>query len=71
MEVRLCSELGGDGTRHGINVLNDTGSDVLTIFNTDLMSLGNYEQYTCWLEYIYISGCNGDVGMLFKFAGRY
>lgn len=64
MEVRLCPELGGDGTRHGINVLNDTGSDVLTIFNTDLTSLGNYEQYAGWLGYVFIGGCNGNVEML-------
>jgi len=38
MEVRLCPELGGDGTRLGINVSNNTGSDVLTIFDTDLTS---------------------------------
>lgn len=64
MEVRLCPELGGDGTRHGISVLNDTGSDVLTIFNTDLMRLGNYEQYTGLLGYVYIGSCNGDIEML-------
>lgn len=64
MEVRLCPELGGDVTRHGISVLNDTGSDVLTIFNTDLTSLGNHEQYTGWLGFVDICGCNGDVEML-------
>lgn len=28
------------------------------------MSLGNYEQYTGWLGYVYIGGCNGDFEML-------
>lgn len=64
MEIRLCPELGGDGTRHGINVLKDTGSDILTIFNTDFMSLGNSEQYTGLLGYVYIGGCDGHVELL-------
>lgn len=32
MQVRLCLGWGGDGTIHGINVLNDIGSDLLTLF---------------------------------------
>ena len=63
MEVRLCPELGGDGTRHGINVLNDTGSEILMIFNT---ILGNYGQYTGWLGHVFIGGCSGVVEMLFS-----
>lgn len=30
MQVRLCPGLGGDGTMHGINIINDTGSTLLT-----------------------------------------
>ena len=36
---------GGRGTRHGINVLNDTGSDLLTIFYTDLALMGALDRY--------------------------
>ena len=40
MQVRLCLGWGGDGTIQGINVLNDTGSDLLTLFYADLPYLG-------------------------------
>ncbi|KFY15433.1 hypothetical protein V492_01986 [Pseudogymnoascus sp. VKM F-4246] len=40
MFVRLIPGLGGDGTALGISVLNDTGSDALSIFNSDVLQLG-------------------------------
>ena len=43
MLVRLTPALGGDGTVHGIIAMNDTGSDLLTLFNTDLALLGNIQ----------------------------
>jgi len=44
--LRLSPDLGGDGTTIGIAVLNDTGSDYLTVFETDLPLLGNMEMYS-------------------------
>ena len=54
MHLRLIPELGGDRTFCGIIVLNDTGSDILTLFTTDFPHLGNIQGYHGWL---------GDVGM--------
>ena len=50
MEVRLCLGWGGDGKTIIIMALNDTGSDLLTLFYADLPFLGNYYQYTGWQQ---------------------
>jgi hypothetical protein len=39
MLLRLTPGHGGDGTVYGIIAINDTGSDMLTLFNTDLAEL--------------------------------
>ena len=60
MLLRLTPELGGDGTVRGIIALNDTGSDILTLFDTDLPFLGgNIEQYLGWVGQAYITDANG------------
>lgn len=41
MLLRLMSQRGGDGTAHGVITMNDTGSDVLTLFDMDMPHLGN------------------------------
>jgi hypothetical protein len=41
MLLRLIPAHGGDGTIYGIIAINDTGSDMLTLFTTDLLQLGN------------------------------
>jgi hypothetical protein len=46
MLLRLTPLLGGDGTVHGIIAMNDTGSDILSLFTTDLLQLGNIQGYT-------------------------
>ena len=48
MLLRLTPLFGGDGTIHGIIVMHDTGSDVLTLFDIDLLQLGNSHGYTGW-----------------------
>jgi hypothetical protein len=48
MLLRLTPALGGDGTTIGIIVMNDTGSDILTLFTTDLLALGNTQAYRGW-----------------------
>lgn len=45
MLLRLTPALRGDETVHGIITMNDTGSDVLSVFNTDLPLLGNINGY--------------------------
>ena len=59
MEVRMRPNLGGDGTKLGIFVLNDTGSSALTIFDTGLTQLGNIDIYYGWCHDIYVVIANG------------
>ena len=61
MLLRLTPAFGGDGTVYGIIAVNDTGSDVLTNFNTDLPQLGNIQGYTGWLLPTAIVDVNGVV----------
>jgi hypothetical protein len=48
MLLRLIPAYGGDGTVHRIIAMNDTGSNVLSLFTTDLQQLGNMQGYTGW-----------------------
>ncbi|KIN01386.1 hypothetical protein OIDMADRAFT_180208 [Oidiodendron maius Zn] len=50
-----------DGTVHGIIAMNDTGSDILSLFNSDLQYLGNIQGYTGWRGVIPISYGNGVI----------
>ena len=59
MLLRLTPEFGGDGTVHGIIAMNDTGSDMLTLFNTDLLRLGNIQNYNGWQMETVIVDANG------------
>ena len=44
-EFTSTPAFGGDGTVHDIIAMNDTGSDYLTLFNTDLALLRNIHGY--------------------------
>jgi hypothetical protein len=46
--------------------MNDTGSDVLTIFDVDMPFLGNYQGYNGWVGPIVIEGAGGIVGIFQK-----
>ena len=60
MLVRLIPELGGDGTVSGIIVMNDTGSNILSLFTTDLPHLGsNVQGYLGWNGFANILDANG------------
>jgi hypothetical protein len=49
MLLRLTPTLGGDGTVYGIIAMNDTGSDILSLFTIDLPHLvGNIQGYLGW-----------------------
>ena len=58
MLLRLTPILGSDGTVHGIIVMNDTGSDLLTLFTTDLPQLGNIQGYVGWLGQVLVRDAN-------------
>lgn len=64
MQVRLCLGWGGDGTTHAINVLKDTGSDLLTLFYEDLPYLGNNQQYEGWQQEVDVQTAGGNVERL-------
>jgi hypothetical protein len=61
MLLRLIPGYGGDGTVHGIIVMNDTGSDMLTLFTTDLPRLGNIQGYTGWLAPMGVTEATGTI----------
>jgi len=61
MLLGLTPRLGGDGTVHGIIAMNDTGSDILTLFTTDLLQLGNIQGYTGWHAPHGIRDANGTI----------
>lgn len=60
MLLRLIPELGGDRTIHGIIALNDTGSNILTLFDDDFPFLGNTAGYSGWLQPVRIVDANGN-----------
>ena len=64
MQVRLCLGWGGDGTIQGIKVPNDTGSDLLMLFYSDLPYLGNYLQYEGWQQEVEVGTAGGNVERL-------
>jgi hypothetical protein len=61
MLLRLIPERGGDGTVYGIIVMNDTGSDILTLFTIDLPRLGNIQGYTGWHAPMSVIDANGNL----------
>src|SRR6266536_2294030 len=63
MLLRLMPHLGGDRTVYGIVAMNDTGSDVLSLFHSDLQHLGNIQGYGGWLGDIAIACANGVINI--------
>jgi hypothetical protein len=61
MLLRLKPDQGGDGTVYGIIAMNDTGSDILSLFDADMLYLGNLQGYSGWLGNIGIRFANGIV----------
>ena len=61
MLLRLMPHRGGDGTVHGIIAMNDTGSDILTLFHSDMQHLGNIQGYSGWQEAVGIHCANGTI----------
>ncbi len=50
---------GGDGTVHGIIAINDTGSDILSLFHSDMQHLGNIQGYSGWAGVVSVNCANG------------
>jgi hypothetical protein len=68
MLLRLTPAYGGDGTIYGIIAMNDTGSDILTLFNTDFAHLGNIQGYMGWRLPAHIMHANGTVAVFPKLS---
>lgn len=64
MLLRLVPELGGSEEIHGIVALHDTGSDYLTIFNSDFSSLGNSANYLGWIGTTNLMNAGGGIEVL-------
>ncbi|KIN06961.1 hypothetical protein OIDMADRAFT_174054 [Oidiodendron maius Zn] len=57
--MRLMLTEGGDGQWFYIQMMNDTGSDIMTFFDTDFAMLGDltfYHPYRGWVEIVDASG---------------
>src|SRR5580700_6139265 len=54
---------GGDGTVHRIIAMNDTGSDILSLFHSDLQCLGDTQGYTGWRGVVQILCANGTISL--------
>ena len=52
---------GGNGTVIGSDILNDTGSDIMTLSDFDVRNLGDLSHYTGYLRNITFSCANGSV----------
>jgi hypothetical protein len=61
MLLRLMPHRGGDGTVYGIIVMNNTGSDVLSLFYSDMQHLGNIQGYAGWQGAITIFCANDTI----------
>jgi hypothetical protein len=59
MLVRLTPQRGGDGTIHRITAINDTGSTILTLFDTDLPLLGDSDEYAGWAGDAEVTNADG------------
>jgi hypothetical protein len=61
MLLRLTPALGGNGTVCGIIAMNDTGSNILSLFTTDFPHLGNIQGYNGWHGQTRIMDANGGI----------
>jgi hypothetical protein len=52
---------GGDGTVHGIIAMNDTGSNILSLFHSDIQHLGNIQEYDGWAGVASVSCASGAI----------
>ncbi len=66
MLLRLMPHRGGDGKVHGIIVMNVTGSDILSLFDSDLQYLKNTPKYTGWRGHIKILCANSTTNVYRK-----
>ena len=62
--IRLTLDEGGDGTFMVITMLNDTGSDVMPMFDTDLPKLDDLTNYIGGGGVGGVANTNGNVDLL-------
>ncbi|KAI9771803.1 MAG: hypothetical protein M1840_001573 [Geoglossum simile] len=53
----------GDGTVYGIIAMNDTGSTILTLFDVDMLHLGDIQGYAGWAGPVVVSNADGAIGV--------
>jgi len=63
MLLRLIPDQGGDGTVYGIIAMNDTRSDILSLFDTDMLHLGNLQGYAGFVGNVAIRFANGAINI--------
>jgi hypothetical protein len=61
--LRLIPEYNSNEIVQELMVMNNSGSDLLTLFSIDLPFLGNIQMYTTWYRVITISNINGIVDL--------
>jgi hypothetical protein len=61
MLLRLPLQRGGDGTTCGITVMNTTGSDILSLFDTDMQHVGSFQEYTGQLGQVTLGNADGMI----------
>lgn len=68
MEIRLDPMRGGDGTSvHRISVVHDTGSNIMSIFDTDLAKLGDMQNFHGWIGRTNIRNASGQTEIFGRF----
>jgi hypothetical protein len=61
MLLRLIPTYRGNETTIGIIAMNDTGSDILTLFITDLLAFGNTQGYQGWHRVTGVMDATGTI----------
>jgi hypothetical protein len=62
----LTAAQGGDGQWFNIEMMNDTGSDIMTFFDTDFAMLGDLSLYVPNWESVFITDANGLQQEMFR-----
>jgi hypothetical protein len=66
--MRLLQSEGGDGTVKMITILNDTGSDRMTLFDIDLWALGDLSNYIGGTQYTTIGNSSAATETLQEYT---
>ncbi len=64
MELRLAPRQGGDEITHGVGVMNDSGSTIMSLIDADLNYLGDLSRFVGWTGYSTVADAGGRVERL-------